>query len=74
MSSVQKINEQAANSVIGHYINGQAVVGSGRRLEITNPATGQVVREVVAADKQTIEEAIESATLAFPAWRDTPAT
>ena len=72
MSSVQKINEQAGNSVIGHYINGQAVVGSGKRLEITNPATGQVVREVVAADKQTVEEAIESATLAFPAWRDTP--
>ncbi len=40
MSSVQKINEQAGNSVIGHYINGQAVVGSGRRLEITNPAYG----------------------------------
>ena len=42
---------------------------SGRR---NRRVMGQVVREVVAADKQSVEEAIESATLAFPAWRDTP--
>ena len=73
MSSVQKLNQNTNNPVIGHYINGQTVDDSGRRLQITNPATGQVVREVAAANEHTVKQAIESANLAFPAWCATPA-
>jgi malonate-semialdehyde dehydrogenase (acetylating) / methylmalonate-semialdehyde dehydrogenase len=72
MSSVQKLNQNTNNSVIGHYINGQVIEAGARRLPITNPASGKIVREVGAADKQTIKQAIEAASLAFPTWRDTP--
>ncbi len=72
MSSVQKINEQSGNSLLGHYINGQHTTGAERTLEITNPATGKIVREVAAANEKTVMQAVESAKKAFPAWRDTP--
>ncbi len=56
------------------WINGQAVTSnSGRSGEITNPATGQVIRSVPFADAADVDRAVKAATAAFPAWRDTPA-
>ncbi|MEO0399220.1 MAG: CoA-acylating methylmalonate-semialdehyde dehydrogenase [Pseudomonadota bacterium] len=60
------------NSVIGHYINGAAVSGAGRTSGVSNPATGQTIREVALAPADTVREAIAAAEAAFPAWRDTP--
>ena len=37
---------------------------------IYNPATGQIVRHVAMASQQTVEQAIQAAQDAFPAWRD----
>ena len=56
----------------GHFINGQAVAGRGRTQDVYNPATGQVVRQVALAGKETVESAISAAAAAFPEWRNTP--
>jgi malonate-semialdehyde dehydrogenase (acetylating)/methylmalonate-semialdehyde dehydrogenase len=58
--------------ILGHYINGRRVAGSGRRQDVFNPATGRAVRQVALASRATVEDAIAAAAAAFPAWRDTP--
>ena len=59
--------------VIGHFINGKPVADSVNTQAVYDPARGEVVRHVALADRQTVEQAIEAAHAAFPAWRDTPA-
>jgi malonate-semialdehyde dehydrogenase (acetylating)/methylmalonate-semialdehyde dehydrogenase len=62
----------AGVATLGHWIGGREIAGAGRLLEITNPASGQVVRRVAAASKEMVQQAIAAAEQAFPAWRDTP--
>jgi len=57
---------------LGHYINGRTVAAGGRLLDVFNPATGALVRQVAAADRATTEQAIAAAQAAFPGWRNTP--
>lgn len=55
-----------------HWVGGKPYEGvSGNTAPITNPATGQVTREVVLAQARDARTVIETATAAFPAWRDT---
>jgi malonate-semialdehyde dehydrogenase (acetylating) / methylmalonate-semialdehyde dehydrogenase len=54
------------------WINGRALASAQRYGDVFNPATGQVARKVVFADSSIIGKAVEAATAAFPAWRDTP--
>ncbi len=58
--------------VVGHLIGGAEVVDHERLLPVTNPATGEVIRQVAMASRETVEAAIAAAEAAFPAWRDTP--
>lgn len=58
-------------SVISHLINGE-LVNSQRTLDVTNPSTGSVIRQVADANAADVERAIAAAQAAFPAWRDTP--
>ena len=58
--------------ILGHYINGRLVADSARTLPVTNPATGEVIRQVAMASGATVGEAIAAARAAFPAWRHTP--
>ena len=58
-------------SVVSHLINGE-LVESKRTLDVTNPSTGKVIRQVADADAADVERAIAAAQAAFPAWRDTP--
>lgn len=58
-------------SVISHLINGELVKGQ-RTLDVTNPSTGAVIRQVSDASAADVEKAIDAAQAAFPAWRDTP--
>ena len=44
------------------------------RLPITNPANGEEVDTAPLAGPAEIDEAVQSAYAAFPAWRDTPAS
>ncbi|GAA2805225.1 CoA-acylating methylmalonate-semialdehyde dehydrogenase [Saccharopolyspora taberi] len=59
-------------SQIVHWVNNKPFHGSsGATAPVTNPATGEVTREVVLADTADAQAVIEAAAAAFPAWRDT---
>jgi malonate-semialdehyde dehydrogenase (acetylating) / methylmalonate-semialdehyde dehydrogenase len=57
---------------IDHWIDGRAVRGHGRTLDVFNPATGTVARQVAFATTEDAAAAVASAAAAFPAWADTP--
>jgi malonate-semialdehyde dehydrogenase (acetylating)/methylmalonate-semialdehyde dehydrogenase len=59
-------------SHIPHLINGERVAGTGRHADVFNPSTGEVIHQVALADRATIQQAIDAAKAAFPAWRNTP--
>lgn len=57
------------------FINGEYVnYPQLERLSITNPANGEEVDTAPLAGPAEIDEAVQSAYTAFPAWRDTPAS
>ncbi len=58
--------------LITHFINGQHTAGGSRTADVFNPATGQVEKRVLLADKLTVEAAITNVQAAYPAWRATP--
>ncbi|MFO1313822.1 MAG: CoA-acylating methylmalonate-semialdehyde dehydrogenase [Burkholderiales bacterium] len=51
---------------------GARTPGTKRYGEITNPATGEVIRHVPLADTADVDRAVEAAAGAFPAWRAYP--
>jgi succinate-semialdehyde dehydrogenase/glutarate-semialdehyde dehydrogenase len=52
------------------YINGQWVdADSGKTIEVTNPATGEVIGTVPQMGAAETKRAIEAANVAWPAWR-----
>src|SRR5262245_20173777 len=54
------------------WINGQKTAALGTRFgDVTNPATGQVIRTVPFADAADVDKAVKAALAAFPAWRAT---
>ncbi len=56
------------------WIGGKAVAPQTKRYgEVTNPATGEVIRHVPLANAADVDAAVESAAAAFPAWRAQPA-
>lgn len=57
---------------VGHFINGQYLADDSRSQDVFNPATGQPIRRVALASRETVESAIVAAAKAFPGWRDTP--
>ncbi len=59
-------------STIAHLINGEIAFRSGRTTAVYNPALGAAIRQVELADASTVQQAIEAAQAAFPAWRNTP--
>jgi malonate-semialdehyde dehydrogenase (acetylating)/methylmalonate-semialdehyde dehydrogenase len=54
------------------WIGGKPVASAARYGEVFNPASGQVTKRVVFADKSMIDSAVTAASAAFPEWRDTP--
>jgi malonate-semialdehyde dehydrogenase (acetylating)/methylmalonate-semialdehyde dehydrogenase len=55
------------------WIGGRAVAAQTTRYgEVTNPATGEVVRHVPLANAADVDAAVHAATNAFPAWRAQP--
>ena len=73
MSSSSVISSPAVTRV-PLWINGQpAASKSARSGEVTNPATGQVIRTVPFANAADVDAAVKAATAAFPAWAAMPA-
>lgn len=53
------------------YINGEWKT-SDNKLDVINPATGEVIESVATCGKAETEEAVASATEAFKTWKKTP--
>ena len=74
MNAVPKIGIAAPAGLVGHFIDGRRVTGSGtRRSAVFNPALGRQVREVVLADAADVDAAVRSAQVAQAAWGRLPA-
>src|ERR1700719_2749852 len=55
------------------FIDGQWREITGvEKSPVYNPSRGEVIAEVPLSTKEHVDEAVESAAAAFPAWRDTP--
>ena len=55
------------------WIGGRAHAPTTKRYgEVTNPATGEVIRHVPFANAADVDAAVRSAEAAFPAWRAAP--
>lgn len=58
-------------SVVQHYIGGSTVTSvSGRISLVYDPALGVATKKVALADQAEVDAAVESASAAFPQWRD----
>src|SRR5690606_1928575 len=68
MASMLKNKELSMRYDVPHLINGKLVPASGRKLDIYNPAIGEVAGQVGVADKKIVDDAVQAAKLAFPAW------
>jgi acyl-CoA reductase-like NAD-dependent aldehyde dehydrogenase len=55
------------------WIGGNAIAGTGRRLAVADPATGETVEEVPAATAAEVDAAVQAAAEAFTSWRRTDA-
>src|SRR3990167_7244870 len=71
-STLQNSITEISMSHIPHLINGERIEGQGRPADVFTPATGEVIHQVALADRATIQQAIDAAKAAFPAWRNTP--
>ncbi len=57
-----------------NFIGGEfRVARSGEWLDNTEPATGQVYSVLASSDERDVEDAVEAAQKAFPAWSTMPA-
>lgn len=54
-----------------HWINGEHL-SEARSLPVSNPSSGETIREVADGTAETVALAVAAAEAAFPAWRDTP--
>lgn len=59
-------------SSIPHLINGERIVEQGRSTSVFNPSTGEAIHQLGLASRATVQQAIDAAKAAFPAWRNTP--
>ena len=62
----------AALQTIGHFIQGQHVVGtSGRTSDVFNPSLGKAIAKVNLATAAEVDAAVAAARAAFPKWAET---
>src|ERR1700732_2726082 len=59
---------------VPNYVNGQWIDSKATEwLDVTNPATGEVIAQTPLSSAAEVAAAIEAAASAFPEWRRTPA-
>jgi len=51
------------------YIGGKWIPGDGEEIEVTSPATGELLGTVAASTPAQVDQAVAAATDAFQAWR-----
>ncbi|MRT00275.1 succinate-semialdehyde dehydrogenase [Ralstonia pickettii] len=57
----------------GNYISGEWLSATGPLLDVTDPATGNLITRVPDSGADEARAALEAAHSAFPAWRKVPA-
>ena len=57
----------------GNYISGEWLSATGPLLDVTNPATGNLITRVPDSGADEARAALDAAHAAFPAWRKVPA-
>lgn len=55
-----------------NFINGQAVIGSERSMDVISPLDGSIISTVPISGMDAVNQAVESAQSAFPKWSATP--
>ena len=62
---------ESATRVLDNYVGGSwTPAGSSERLDVTNPATGDVLAQVPLSNSADLDAAVRAAREALPAWRD----
>src|SRR3954447_16777259 len=57
--------------MLDNYVNGQWTPASGEdSLDVTNPATGEVLAQVPLSGAADLDAAVAAARAALPVWRD----
>ena len=60
-------------NVVQNYVNGEWVSSAtGKYIDVTDPATGEVITKTPVSSKSEFDQVVEHAKNAFPAWRETP--
>lgn len=73
MAAARRYLQPFADTVTGHYINGERVVPAGSKTyDNTTPTDNTSLGRVVEGSTADIDEACKAAEAAFPAWRDMP--
>ena len=73
MSAVAMDSQPSEAPVLGHFIGGQQIAGSGDDwAPVFDPARGVATGRVPLADTPAVERAVRAARDAFPAWAATP--
>src|SRR5262245_43807783 len=61
------------NTVCQNFIGGKlAPATAAHHTPVYNPSRGKVIAEAPESDAQTVDQAVQAAKRAFPAWADTP--
>ncbi|WP_445115340.1 aldehyde dehydrogenase family protein [Acinetobacter sp. WZC-1] len=56
------------------FINGEFVAAkNGGTIDVLNPATGELITRIAAAEAEDVDLAVSAAQKAFPAWSEMPA-
>jgi malonate-semialdehyde dehydrogenase (acetylating) / methylmalonate-semialdehyde dehydrogenase len=64
---------ETAVKTLQHYVGGKWTdLDSSGALDVVNPANGQTIAKVALATTKAIDEVVQTAHAAFPAWRATP--
>jgi malonate-semialdehyde dehydrogenase (acetylating) / methylmalonate-semialdehyde dehydrogenase len=58
----------AANYIAGDWLRSRSTTS----VDVTNPATSEVVASLALAEQEDVAAAVSAASAAFPAWRRTP--
>ena len=62
---------QSTTRVLDNYVGGSwTPAGSSERLDVTNPATGEVLAQVPLSGSADLDAAVRAAREALPAWRE----
>ena len=56
----------------GVYVDNSAVAGSGDRIELFDPSTGELLTSIIAASREDVDRAAQVATSAAAGWASLP--